>query len=144
MEKEKSAGAVLYRQDRERLYLLLHYEGGHWDFPKGHIEAGESEKDTAKREVKEEAGIGKIEILPVFRESIHYFYKFEGKAFSKEVVFFIARTEEKEVKISFEHIGFEWLAYREALERLTFKNSKSILEKAEKFLNESKSLKDFF
>ena len=89
MEKEKSAGAVIFKPFKQgNKYLLLHYEAKHWDFPKGHIEKGEKEEDTVRREVKEETGIEKIDILKGFKENIHYFYKFEGRLMSKDVVFF--------------------------------------------------------
>lgn len=144
MQKERSAGAVVFMPDKKWIrYLLLHYGAGHWDFPKGHVEEGEKEEETAKREVKEETGIEKIDILKGFKEKIHYFYRFEDKLMSKDVVFFLAKSKEEEVKISFEHIGFEWLPYEEALERLTFKNAKEILKEANDFLGKNKSLSEF-
>ncbi len=54
----------------------------------------------------------------------------------KEAVFFLAETKERDVKLSFEHIGFEWLPYEEAVKKLTYDNAKKVLEKAEQFLNE--------
>lgn len=56
----------------------------------------------------------------------------------KFVTFFVAETKEKNVQISFEHIGYEWLPFEEAMERLTFKNAKEILKKANDFLKNSK------
>ncbi|MFZ5500518.1 MAG: NUDIX domain-containing protein, partial [Candidatus Micrarchaeota archaeon] len=56
MPDEKSCGIVLFSEDGGRLYLLLHYTAGHWDFPKGHVEADESEAETALRELLEETG----------------------------------------------------------------------------------------
>jgi len=135
MEIEKSAGAVVFKSERDGIiYLLLHYEANHWDFPKGHVEKGEKEQETVKREVQEETGIEKIEILKGYKEKIHYFYNLKGKLMSKDVVFYLAKTEKDEVKISHEHIGFEWLPFDKALERLTFKNAKDILKKANDFL----------
>ncbi|MBW2984716.1 NUDIX domain-containing protein [Candidatus Woesearchaeota archaeon] len=134
MPKEVSAGAVVFRRDKGIKYLILHYEAKHWDFPKGNVEAGEEEKATVKREVEEETGIKEINFVEGFEEKISYFYKKEGQTIYKEVVFYLAETKEKEVKLSFEHIGYEWLDYEKALERLTFKNAKQILEKANKFL----------
>ena len=52
----------------------------------------------------------------------------------KKVIYFLAETKKLEVKISDEHIGFEWLPYGKALERITYKNSKKVLEKADRFL----------
>jgi 8-oxo-dGTP pyrophosphatase MutT (NUDIX family) len=135
MELEKSAGTVIFRKDKEVLYyLLLHYQVGHWDFPKGNIEKGEQITETARRETKEETGIGDIEFIQGFKEEIEYFYQREGKRIYKTVIFFLSRTRTKEVKISFEHQGFEWLNYEKALKKLTHKNAKEILKKANKVL----------
>ena len=136
MPVEKSAGAIIfYRADKKIEYLLLHYQWGHWDFPKGNIEKGEKLEETVKREVKEETGIEDIKFTPSFKESIKYFYKLKGKNVFKIVTFLLAETKTKEVKISWEHIGFKWLPYEEILEQLTFKNAKEILKKANHFLS---------
>ncbi len=135
MPQESSSGAVVFREEGgRRLYLLLHYEAKHWDFPKGHVEKGENEEQTARRECEEETGINDLTLVPGFREIIEYFYKSKGKTMHKQVVFLLARTRKKEVTLSFEHIGFEWLPYKDALERLTFDNAKNVLRKAESFL----------
>jgi 8-oxo-dGTP pyrophosphatase MutT (NUDIX family) len=137
MPDEKSCGAVVFREDRDsgRSYLLLHYEEGHWDFPKGHVEEGESETGTARRETIEETGIKELEFLPGFRERIDYYYRHGAALFHKEVFFFIARTDETAVNISKEHIGYVWLPYGKARERLTYPNAKEVLRKAESFLS---------
>jgi 8-oxo-dGTP pyrophosphatase MutT (NUDIX family) len=141
MPVEKSAGAIIFRKENNKIYyLLLHYPSGsrssrdYWDFPKGHIEKGEKIEETVKREVFEETGLKDIKILPGFKETIKYFFKFEGKNILKFVTFFLAETKEKNVQISFEHIGYEWLPFEEAMERLTFQNAKEILNKANEFL----------
>ncbi|HLD57801.1 MAG TPA: NUDIX domain-containing protein [archaeon] len=144
MISEKSAGAILFRKEGEtRLYLLLNYTGGHWDFPKGNIEQGEKEEETTKREIQEETGISDISFFPGFKEKIRYFYRREGQQVSKEVIYFLAETKIAEVKISWEHKGFEWLMFKDALERTTFNNSKAILKKAEEVLSGSKGLGKF-
>ena len=140
MPLEKSAGAIIFHINEEIEYLLLHYPSGsraskdYWDLPKGHIEKNEEEEDTVRREVKEETGLDDIKIIEGFKESIKYFFKSEGKTIFKTVVFYLAETKTKEVKISFEHVGYEWLPYEKALEQLHFKNAKEILEKANEFL----------
>ncbi len=145
MPKEISAGAVVFRkEDNEIYYLLLHYKSGHWDFPKGHIEEGEKEKETVKREVKEETGIEDIKIIEGFREWIKYVFRStydldeneKSKALwiFKIVTFYLAETKTKKVKISFEHLGYKWLSYDEALEQVTFKKAKEILKKAHHYL----------
>lgn len=139
MPQEKSAGAVVFRQENNKtFYLLLCYEAGHWDFPKGQIETEETLEETARREIFEETGINDLEFTPGFKEHIKYFYKRQDKNIFKAVTFFLAETKTKKVKISREHTEYKWLQYQQALARLTFKNAKEILEKANKFLKTKK------
>jgi len=135
MPIEKSAGAIVFRKDNKKIYyLLLHHELGHWDFPKGWIERREKLEETAKREIEEETGIKDIEFIPGFKEHLKYFFKWKGKNIFKIVTFFLVQTKNKKVKISYEHTGFKWLSYKEALKQLTFHNAKEILRKAHKHL----------
>ena len=143
MKKERSAGAVVFRKDKEPIYLLLHYEEGHWDFPKGHVEEGETDQETVKRETEEETGIKDIEIILNFKEKMQYYYKLKGELMNKTVVFYLAKTATKQIKLSFEHIGSIWLPYKDAIGKLTYKNAKEILEKANNFLKTHKTLDDF-
>jgi bis(5'-nucleosidyl)-tetraphosphatase len=139
MTYERSAGIVIYRELKEgREYLLLHYPGGHFDFPKGHIEKGESEREAALRELREETGMDKIVWIEGYREKIHYIYRRGEEMMSKDVIFFLARTPQKKITISFEHKGSEWLPYREAYAKLTFENAKKLLEKAENMLKRAR------
>lgn len=133
MPYEKSAGAVVFRENNEPLYLLLHYKGGHWDFVKGNIEEGETERDTVLRELEEETGINEAEFIEGFRETINYVYRRKRQVFYKEVVFYLLRTREENVKISYEHQGYDWLPFGEALKRLTFENARRVLKKARQF-----------
>ena len=143
MKQERSAGAIVFKKDKEPLFLLLHYEAKHQDFPKGNIEKGETDQETVKREIKEETGIKGIEIIKDFKEKISYYFKFKGELINKTVVFYLAKTKTKQVKLSFEHIGSIWLPYDKAMEKLTFKNAKEILKKANKFIKTHKTLDDF-
>lgn len=147
MPLEKSAGAIIFRKNKEIKYLLLHYPSSakskkdYWDFPKGHIEKGEKEIETVKREVKEETGLEDIKIIEGFKEWIKYFFRFKKKTIFKIVTFYLAETKEKEIKISGEHIGYEWLPYKEALKQLTFNNAKEILQKVHQFLTQNATLR---
>lgn len=147
MIREKSAGAIIFRRagppeksqaSKTIKYLLLHYESGHWDFPRGHIERGETERETAARETEEETGIKKINFIPGFRQALSWFYRKKiGKKMlvsSKTAVLFLAETKSRQIKISGEHIGYKWLVFSKAIEQLTFQKSQKILEKANEFL----------
>jgi 8-oxo-dGTP pyrophosphatase MutT (NUDIX family) len=135
MEHEKSCGAVIFRVGDATEYLLLHYDAGHWDFVKGHVEKGESEEATVKREILEETGLRNNIFQKDFRERIDYFYRRRGRTISKEVIFYLVKNSgEEQVRISGEHVGYDWLPYREALDRLTYKNAKETLRKAEEHL----------
>ncbi len=142
MIREKSAGAVVFRRSgKKNKYLLLHYESGHWDFPRGHIERGETEQVTAAREIEEETGIKKIIFIPGFRVSTSWFYRKKiGKRMpmsNKTAVLYLAETKVHQVKISKEHIDYKWLDFDKAIETLTFDQSKKILKKADEFLKNS-------
>lgn len=134
MFREKSCGAVVFVKNVEVNYLLLHYEAGHWDFVKGNIEPNESERDTVIRELKEETGIADAQFIDGFREKIEYFYRRQGATIHKEVVFFLIEAHTEKVQLSYEHVGYDWLYYQGAMEKLTFKNAKDVLQKAHEFL----------
>ena len=141
MKREHSAGAIIFRlKNGVPLYLLLRYPSArskkeYWDLPKGHMEKGEQEKDTVVREVGEETGLKDIEFFDGFREEIRYWFQSKDQKISKTVAFYLAQTKQKKVAISSEHLGFLWLGYEEAREKLTYENAKQVLKKARDFLS---------
>ena len=136
MIEETSAGIVLFRKEgSKKLFLLLHYPSGHWDFVKGKMEKGESTHETAIREAQEETGITDITFVENFEEWIEYNFKYQGELVQKKVVFFLAETKTKEIKISHEHSGYTWMDYNSSMEKTTFDNAKTVLTKAEKLLS---------
>lgn len=135
MIKEQSAGTVLFiEESKEKLFLLLHYPTGHWDFVKGKIENNESLEQAAIRETKEETGISDIEFIKGFKEKIEYSFKFNGDSVQKEVIFFLAKTNTKQVKISYEHLDYVWLDFNNALNKITYENAKNVLKKSKNYL----------
>ena len=134
---EKSCGVVLFNEQK---VLLLQYakgqkEGewdlqGHWDFPKGHVDKGETEIETATRELEEETGIKNIILLDNFRKTINYTIQKRDRKISKEVVFFIATTVETEINLSHEHVDYGWFDFTSALKQLTYDNARSVLSEA--------------
>ena len=142
-KQEYSSGAVIFHSGKPRLYLILKYGLSHWDFPKGHVEAKETPQQAALREVNEETGLTSVRIYSGFQEDIRYFYRLKGELVAKRVTYFLAETVDnlEEVRLSYEHVGYKWLPYKDALKQLTFKNSKDVLRKAESFLKST--LHDF-
>ena len=136
MIHEKSCGAVVFFKGVQVDFLLLQYEAGHWDFVKGNVEPDESEIETVFRELQEETGIVATQTIDGFREGIQYFYRRQGETVQKEVIFYLIEAYTEKVQLSFEHVGYAWLDYNGALEKLTFKNAKDVLKKAELFLQE--------
>lgn len=148
---EVSVGAVLFRerQPGQRQYLLLEYPSGHFDFAKGHVEPGETEEETLRREVVEETGFTALTIMS-HRMSIRYFYvakgneaekrKVQGRGtwIFKQVHFYPAQVmSDTDVTISHEHTGAVWLSYAEAVARATFDNAKNLIVQTEALLRQS-------
>ncbi len=138
MIEETSAGIVLFRkEDSKILFLLLHYPSGHWDFVKGKMEKGESPHETAVRETEEETGITDLSFLENFEEWIKYDFQYQGELVHKKVVFFLAETKTKEVKISHEHLNYTWMDYNTSMEKTTFDNAKTVLTRAQTLLTKT-------
>jgi len=141
--REKSCGAVVFlKKEDKTLYLLLNYAAGHWDFVKGNVEPNENEKQTVVRELREETSITDAAFLEGFRESISYFYRRQGLTVHKEVVFYLMESKTEKVELSFEHVGYIWLDYEHAMEKLTFKNSKDVLQKARNYPKDKGTVKE--
>jgi bis(5'-nucleosidyl)-tetraphosphatase len=135
--KERSAGAVVYVTTPEGPeYLLLRYGGGNWGFPKGHVEAGETDVQAAQREVAEETGIpiGSQRLLQGFEDDTDYRFRRGHTLVEKDVRFYLIEAQTREVKISHEHSGFAWLPYPQALARVSFEGPRRILQGAHAFI----------
>ncbi|MDE1860464.1 MAG: NUDIX domain-containing protein [Candidatus Micrarchaeota archaeon] len=122
MEFQFSAGAFVYmKKGSELRFLLLLKSNGEYDLPKGHIEKGESAEAAAIREIKEETGLT-VSLVPFFRAQTQYFFYERKKKVLKRVKFFLAETDTEKVVISYEHKGYEWANYDEAVIKLKFKD----------------------
>lgn len=128
---EKSAGIILYSEKQgTKLFLLLHYPSGHWDFIKGRIEKNERPMDAAVREAREETGITDIRFVDGFEEKIQYAYQHDGRMIKKQVVFFLAETDTTDITLSDEHLNSAWLEFDSALNKTTYQNAKNLLKKS--------------
>lgn len=134
MKYEKSCGAVLFCEENGgREYLLLRSTGGHWTMCKGHVEDQETEHETAVREIREETSLS-VEFVENFREVITYSPKPDCM---KDVVFFLARVSGGTLTCQPEEVAeARFLPYPDAAERLTHPSDRTVLQKAEAFLND--------
>jgi len=134
--QHRAAGIVPYfAEEGETKFLLIKGSFG-WEFPKGHIEEGESRLETAKRETEEETGLVIKEFHPTFKLLSKYFvtinYKTRKKLRSpipKTVAYFLGKAPTKDVKLSFEHSDHGWFTSSEAMEKLS-KNRREVLRAA--------------
>ncbi|MBQ6373108.1 MAG: NUDIX domain-containing protein [Clostridia bacterium] len=125
MRYEKSCGAVVFRKtDVWNVLLIRHIKGRHVSFPKGHVEQGETESQTAEREVLEETGI-RVRVDRRFRAENRYNIRPDTQ---KLVVVFAAVTEQAEITPQPEEIAEAfWLPVDEANERLTYERDRRIM-----------------
>jgi 8-oxo-dGTP pyrophosphatase MutT (NUDIX family) len=158
MPFEKSVGAVVFRREKKKiLYLVLlktprkPSAPDYWGFPQGHMEKRETWEDTLIREMREETKLTNLKIIPDFYAWVKYFYRAVGEEANKRnrknvglnvfkiSTFYLAEAKAKKIKLSREHIDYKWLEYKKALDLLTYKQTKKVLEKANRFLERSKT-----
>jgi bis(5'-nucleosidyl)-tetraphosphatase len=135
--KDEAFGIVpIDRQPDGDRFLLIQHWAGHWGFPKGHAEPGETPQQAASREFEEETGIRAYTVLErSFSES--YQFQREGKTFEKTVVYFPAFVQSAEVNCQEQEIqAFAWLPYDAAFEKITFPPSKQLLQQVKTLLEQ--------
>lgn len=124
MKHEKSCGCIVMN-DNEEVLLVLH-NAGHWGLPKGHMEEGETEVQTAIREVKEETNID-VTVNEKFRYTMEYSPKDDVW---KEVVYFLAHNVNNQGEAQLEEVSqVKWFELNKAIEKITYDNSKELLRK---------------
>lgn len=131
---ERSCGGVLFtRQDNAIKYLIIRHLGGHCGFPKGHMEPGESEQETAIREIREEVGLT-VSLIDGFRRED--MYPLPGRpGTKKQVVYFLAEFAGQRVSTQPEEVAAAYLlAYEDALNMLPFPEARRILTEANQFI----------
>ena len=133
MKMEKSCGAVIARQTEagREILLIRHMNGGHWAFPKGHVEKDETEEQTALREIREETGLI-VELDTGFRTVVTYSPK---HGVMKDVVYFAAEVTGGTAQRQVEEVSdMRWAPLSEADELITYDNDKDILKKYQAYL----------
>ena len=137
-----AAGILPYTNDGELKFLLIKTSTGGavtawWEFPKGHIEEGETRLEAAKRETEEETGLTINDIHPTFRYVSKYFITKDystGKRLKapepKSVTYFLGKAQTKDVELSFEHSSYGWFTVDEANKKLKYSTKREVLEHA--------------
>lgn len=130
---EKSCGAIVFRKFHGNTEILLvkHIGGGHWSFPKGHVENDETEVDTAIREIKEETGLDVI-VDTTFRKIVTYSPKRDTQ---KDVVYFVAKAKNYDFSPQEEEISeIRWVELSRAVQMLSYDNDKQLVMQAKPIL----------
>ena len=137
MQRETSCGAVVFTLcGRERRYVIVRGKKGFFGFPKGHMEAGETEQETALREIKEETGLS-VQLIDGFRTEDEHPLIREGKPETiKKIIYFAAVYENQDTHAQESEIKeIRLMTYEEAMKAFQFESSKRILAEANAFLN---------
>ncbi|MBU1912993.1 MAG: NUDIX domain-containing protein [Candidatus Omnitrophica bacterium] len=142
MNKEFSAGAVIFKREGDKILFLVIYSKRNkiWGFPKGHLERGETEKEAALREIKEETGLDDLNFIEGFKEKVGYETvskrpPFEGERIEKYVTYFLCETKKQDIIVDGREIAdYKFLPLDEAEEQIKFRNLNDILRKAYGFL----------
>ena len=129
IKEEKSCGCIIINENK---VLLVKQTEGHWGFPKGHVEQGETEVQTAIREVKEETNID-VEVKEDKRYEEEYYPEENIK---KQVVYFLAKNITTNIIPQQSEIQeIKWVPLNEAENVITYENSKNIIRKVINDLN---------
>ncbi|MBR2474650.1 MAG: GrpB family protein [Clostridia bacterium] len=135
--KERSCGAVVWRKrGGRRHYLIIQNRSGHNGFPKGHMEYGESEAQTALREIREETSL-EVTLDTSFRAE--YRYLVDGYIHKSALYFLASYTDGNFKPQKGEVYGIWLLPYEEALEQLDYEQDRRILRQAEKRLADAEA-----
>ena len=131
---ERSCGAVVFRKtDVWNVLLIRHSRGRHISFPKGHVEQGETEKETALREVQEEIGLN-VRLISGFRGIELYALPRKSNTF-KQVVFYLAQSDAQMLHPQRTELRTAaWMPFSEAMQTLEFDDDRRILFEANEFL----------
>ncbi len=130
--KDYAFGIVPVRREGGRvLYLLIQHRAGHWAFPKGHAEPGETPLETARRELLEETGIADVDIAGDRTFVEHYDTVKRGRDVDKTVTYFLGWVKRADVRIQAEEVrDYAWLDAEAAAARITFEETRRILAEA--------------
>lgn len=135
-------------QGSPRLYLLIQHQKGHWAFPKGHKDGSETDLEAAQRELREETGLTDYQVLslphqstPLTLQEAYHFTDKQGNRIAKTVTYFVAllppQSPPPAVNLQPEEVAaYRWCSYSEALEQISFEESRQLLRRCQGYLDQ--------
>lgn len=131
-----SAGGVVFRRGGDdALFLVIRDGYRNWGFPKGHLKDGEPPEAAALREVKEETGLGSLELRAPL-DAIEWRFRIRGREIHKTCHFFLIETRERRTKPERAEgiTACRWATYAEAARLISYDNARAVLERAHALL----------
>ncbi|SCA63570.1 Bis(5'-nucleosyl)-tetraphosphatase [asymmetrical] [Chlamydiales bacterium SCGC AG-110-M15] len=126
-QKELCYGIIPLRKSNHAWEVfLVQLHAGHWGFPKGHPDKGESPEETAQRELAEETGFTVERLIRDEPISEHYDYVKDATERHKTVSYFIAEVTGDFVKQKAELADGKWVDLKEAEKLVTFDEAKGL------------------
>ena len=132
MNYVKSCGVVAYKRiDNINYYLIIKQINNDIGFPKGRMNKDENEVETAIRELKEETNI-EVKLNNEYRVQIEY--KIPNAL--KTVVYFLGEVINEDIIIQEQEVKEAYfLPYNDALNVISYNDTKDVLIEMEKYLN---------
>ena len=134
MTYEVSCGAVVFTRTDEGLrYVITQSTAGWYGFPKGHMENGETEQQTALREIREEVGLD-VRLLDGFRIVKEHPLP-QKPGVMKRVIYFAAEYADQPIRPQPEEVAqAKLMSFDEAMSVFQFENSRDVLRAAKNWL----------
>ena len=138
--REPTAGGIVFRHGEKGVEILLIQDAkDRWTIPKGHIEEGESAQQTARREIGEEAGLSRVDILG-WLGKIHFRYRRIDKLvlISQQVYLMKVNTDGEEIQKEDWMNGIKWFTFFDALDAMEYEDIGKLMLLAMKRIRQEK------
>lgn len=138
-QRETSAGGIVYRlESGAPLFLLIRDSYGNWGFPKGHVEPGERPDEAARREVREETGLGDLHVRGII-DTIDWYFRFRGRLIHKVCHFYLMETVSAATSPQRAEgiTACRWMPIAQALQTISYANAKAVLQRAGDMVGEA-------
>ncbi len=128
--REPTAGGIVYRlaEKGEVEILLIQDAKNRWTIPKGHIEEGESSKQTAEREIREETGLQQMAVSD-WLGKINFRYRRQQSLVLMTTEIFLVEAKGKTNELQPEDWmnGIKWFPANEALDKIEYEDIGKII-----------------